>query len=148
MRPTQRSSPAVRRAELLAVLALGADLGMAQPMDHATRQCALALRIGERVGLDDAERCVLYYVSLLAWVGCHIDAYEQAKWFGDDLALKGGFRHVDPVGLRAAGQFLGVIGTGRQGLNRAMHTLRFFVGGTRDASVMMHNHAYAADQRS
>jgi hypothetical protein len=21
-------------------------------------------------------------------VGCHVDAYEQAKWFGDDLAMK------------------------------------------------------------
>ena len=146
MLPTQRSSSGVRQAELLAVLALGADLGMAQPMEHATRQCALALRIGERVGLGDAERGVLYYVSLIAWVGCHIDAYEQAKWFGDDLALKGGFRQIDPVGLRAAGQFLGVIGTGRRGVDRAVHTLRFFAGGTRNAADMLHNHGYAADQ--
>lgn len=25
---------------------------------------------------------------MLAWVGCHSDAYEQAKWFGDDIAMK------------------------------------------------------------
>lgn len=27
-------------------------------------------------------------IWLLAWVGCHTDAYEQAKWFGDDTPLK------------------------------------------------------------
>jgi HD-GYP domain-containing protein (c-di-GMP phosphodiesterase class II) len=146
MPPTQGPTSGVRLAELLTVLALGADLGMGQPMEHATRQCVLALRIGERVGLDEAQRGVLYYVSLIAWVGCHIDAYEQAKWFGDDLALKGGFRQVDPVGLRAFGGFLDAIGTGRHGVDRAVHTLRFFAAGTRDASAMLHNHAYAADQ--
>jgi hypothetical protein len=50
----------VRLAELLAVLALGADLGMAQPMEHATAQSLLSLRIGERLGLGDEERAVLY----------------------------------------------------------------------------------------
>ena len=138
--------PQVRLAELLAVLALGADLGMGQPMDHAMRQSALALRIGERLGLAATDRAVVYYVSLVAWVGCHIDAYEQAKWFGDDLALKGGFRQVDPVGIRAAGQFLGQIGAGRHGLDRAGTMLRFVTGGGRDAAQMMHNHAYAAGQ--
>ena len=38
---------------------------------------------------------VVYYAALIAWVGCHVDAYEQAKWFGDDLALKADFRRVD-----------------------------------------------------
>ena len=38
---------------------------------------------------------VVYYVGLIGWVGCHVDAYEQAKWFGDDLALKGDARRVD-----------------------------------------------------
>ena len=27
---------------------------------------------------------------LLVNVGCHADAHEQAKWFGDDIALKSG----------------------------------------------------------
>jgi hypothetical protein len=51
-------------------------------------------------------------------VGCHIDAYEQAKWFGDDLALKGGFRLVDPVGVRSMGQMMRQIGAGKHGLDR------------------------------
>ena len=44
------------------------------------RQSFLALRMAERLGLPPAEREVVYYSSLLAWVGCHVDAYEQAKW--------------------------------------------------------------------
>ena len=38
---------------------------------------------------------MIYYTSLLVWVGCHVDAYEQAKWFGDEMALKSDFRHTD-----------------------------------------------------
>jgi len=128
------------------VLSLGADLGMGQPMEHALRQCVLALRIGERLGLSDDDRAVLYYVSLIVWVGCHIDAYEQAKWFGDDLALKAGFRLVDPVGVRSAGQMVRQIGAGRHGLDRAGVAVRFLAGGMRVVGVMMHNHSYASSQ--
>jgi hypothetical protein len=96
------SAEDARLSELLVVLSLGADLGMGQPMEHALRQCALALRIGERLALSAADLAVLYYVSLVSWVGCHIDAYEQAKWFGDDLALKANFRLVDPIGARSS----------------------------------------------
>src|SRR6476659_8872508 len=102
----------LRLAELVAMLSLGADLGMGQPMEHAMRQCLIALRLGDTFGLDERDREGLYYVSLIAWVGCHIDAYEQAKWFGDDLALKGDFRLVDAVGLRAAGRMVQQIGAG------------------------------------
>jgi hypothetical protein len=68
---------------------------MGQPMEHVLRQCLISLRLAERMGLDEADRVVVYYTSLLAWVGCHVDAYEQAKWFGDDMALKTDFRHTD-----------------------------------------------------
>jgi hypothetical protein len=80
--------PEVRLAELVATLSLGTDLGLGQPMEHIIRQTLIALRISERLGFDAAERTAVYYAGLLAWVGCHIDAYEQAKWFGDDLAVK------------------------------------------------------------
>ncbi len=32
----------------------------------------------------------MYYTALLVNVGCHAGAHEQAKWFGDDIALKSG----------------------------------------------------------
>ena len=65
------------------------------------RQSLIALRLAERLGLDEATRGVVYYVGLIAWVGCHVDAYEQAKWFGDDMALKADAHHVDMAGLPA-----------------------------------------------
>jgi len=42
----------IRLAELLAVLSLETDLGMGQPMEHVMRECLIALRLAERVGLD------------------------------------------------------------------------------------------------
>src|SRR5712691_2200964 len=85
----------VRLAELLAILSLATDLGMGQPMEHVLRQCLISLRLAQYLGLDEADRVVVYYAALLAWVGCHVDAYEQANWFGDDMALKADFRRVD-----------------------------------------------------
>src|SRR5262244_186542 len=79
----------VRLAELVAALSLGVDLGFGQPMEHVLRQCLIALRLAERVGLDEGDRVVVYYTALLVNVGCHSDAHEQAKWFGDDIAFKG-----------------------------------------------------------
>ena len=78
----------VRLAELVAALSLGIDLGFGQPMEHVLRQCLIALRLAEGVGLGEEQRAVVYYSALLINVGCHTDAHEQARWFGDDLALK------------------------------------------------------------
>src|SRR5262245_41073942 len=84
-----RSDPdAVRLAELVAALSLGVDLGFGQPMEHVLRQCLIALRVAERLGLDEQQRATVYYTALLISVGCHSDAHEQAKWFGDDIRLK------------------------------------------------------------
>lgn len=73
----------VRLSELLAALSLGTDLGMGHRMEHVLRQGFIALRLAERMGLGAEQRELVYYSPLLAWVGCHVDAYEQAKWFGD-----------------------------------------------------------------
>ena len=69
----------VRLAELVAALSLGIDLGFGQPMEHILRQCIIALRIADRIGLDDRDRGAVYYTALLVNVGCHSDAHEQAS---------------------------------------------------------------------
>src|SRR5437016_10912030 len=69
----------IRLAELLGVLSFGADLGMGQPMEHVLRQCLIGLGLADRIGLEDDDRDAVFFASLLAWVGCHVDAYEQAK---------------------------------------------------------------------
>ena len=73
---------------LVAALSLGIDLGFGQPMEHVLRQCLIALRIAELMGLDEQPRGAVYYTALLINVGCHTDAHEQAYWFGDDIAVK------------------------------------------------------------
>ena len=93
---------AVRLAELVAALSLGIDLGFGQPMEHVLRQCLIAMRLAERMGLDDEARSAVYYTSLLVNVGCHSDAHEQAKWFGDDIELKSHKYDYDQKSLVAA----------------------------------------------
>jgi HD-GYP domain-containing protein (c-di-GMP phosphodiesterase class II) len=85
----------VRLSELVASLSLATDLGLGQPMEHVLRSCVLALSLAEDVGLDESERAVVYYVALLAWLGCHADSYEQAAWFGDDIALRADSHTLD-----------------------------------------------------
>ena len=87
----------VRLAELVAALSLGVDLGFGQPMEHVLRQCLIATRMAERIGLDEDQRAVVYYTALLVDVGCHTDAHEQAKWFGDDIAAQVGKYEHEPV---------------------------------------------------
>src|SRR5260221_1044519 len=86
--PNAATNGHVRLAELVAALSLGIDLGFGQPMEHVLRQCLIALRLAERIGLDEEARAAVYYAALLINVGCHADAHEQAKWFGDDIAMK------------------------------------------------------------
>ncbi len=50
--------------------------------------------------LDDADRQALYYAALLVNVGCHTDAHEQARWFGDDIALKATKYEHEPFSAR------------------------------------------------
>jgi HD-GYP domain-containing protein (c-di-GMP phosphodiesterase class II)/DNA-binding CsgD family transcriptional regulator len=128
-------------------MSLGADLGMGQPMEHVLRQSLIALRLAERAGLDESEQTVVYYTSLLAWVGCHVDAYEQAKWFGDDLALKADFRTVDFSGSTAQSMFiLRHLGAGQSALRRAGVGVDFARGGGMQAAAdMISNHWRAAD---
>jgi hypothetical protein len=51
----------VRLAELVAALSIGIDLGFGQPMEHVLRQCLIALRLAERLGLDEDESAAVYY---------------------------------------------------------------------------------------
>lgn len=132
----------MRLAELVAVLSLGTDLGLGQPMEHVLRQCLIALRIAERLDLDEEERAVLYYTTLLAYVGCHVDAHEQAKWFGDDLVAKADARMFDFGGGRSDVAYLiGHLGAGRPPLERLRLGMAFLSGaGRRAAGAMFENH--------
>ena len=108
----------LRLAELVAALSLGIDLGFGQPMEHVLRQCLIAVRLGEQVGLDEQQRAVVYYTALLLTVGCHSDAHEQAKWFGDDIAMKSIKFGPEPRSLRMAFAGVRFLGSGHAPLHR------------------------------
>jgi hypothetical protein len=38
------------------MLSLGSDLGMGQPMEHAMRQCLIAMPLGDRFGVEQDDR--------------------------------------------------------------------------------------------
>ena len=134
----------VRLAELVAALSLGIDLGFGQPMEHVLRQCLIALRLAERIGLDEEQRAVVYYTALLINVGCHTDAHEQAKWFGDDIALKSGKYDYEFRSLRGAAAGLRLIGSGNSPLHRFRVGLEFAISGHRDVDEMVSHHAAMA----
>jgi len=134
----------VRLAELVAALSLGIDLGFGQPMEHVLRQCLIALRLAERVGLDEETRVAVYYTALLVNVGCHTDAHEQAKWFGDDIAMKAGKYDHELKSLGAAAAGLRQLGAGKPPLHRFRIGLEFVVSGHRDFDGMIDEHASRA----
>jgi HD-GYP domain-containing protein (c-di-GMP phosphodiesterase class II) len=134
----------VRLAELVAALSLGIDLGFGQPMEHVLRQCLVALRIGDALGLDEEQRAAVYYTALLINVGCHSDAHEQAKWFGDDIALKAGKYDHELRSLRGAVAGMRLIGSGRPPLHRFRLGLEFVVSGHREVDGMIEHHAAIA----
>src|SRR5690349_12956633 len=121
----------VRLAELIAALSLGVDLGFGQPMEHALRQCLIALRLAERKGLDEEERSVVYYTSMRIVVGCHSDAHEQAKWFGDDIELKADKYEYEYPSMRGMTAMMRKIGRGNPPIHRFRIGLEFAVSGRR-----------------
>ena len=134
----------VRLAELVASLSLGIDLGFGQPMEHVLRQCLIALRLAECIGLNDDARADVYYTALLVNVGCHTDAHEQAKWFGDDIALKSGKYDYKPGSARGAAATVRLLGSGNPALHRLRIAVEFMVAGHRDVTGMIREHARVA----
>src|SRR5262249_44098044 len=139
-----RATNTVRLAELVAALSLGVDLGFGQPMEHVLRECTIALRLAEQLGLHDSERSTVYYAALLVNVGCHSDAHEQAKWFGDDIALRSGKYEHDYRSLRAAAATMRLVGSGNPPLHRFRVGLEFAISGRRDFDGMIARHAAIA----
>ncbi|HET9303370.1 MAG TPA: HD domain-containing phosphohydrolase [Propionibacteriaceae bacterium] len=135
----------VRVTEFLAALSFGADLGLGHPTEHVLRQTYIALHLAERLAMGDREREVVYYSSLLAWLGCHIDAYEQAKWFGDDQAFKHDAAYVDAAdALGSVAFLLRHIGDGRPLAERVKAGVGFLADGRHDLEQMYENHWRAA----
>jgi hypothetical protein len=134
----------VRLAELVAALSLGVDLGFGQPMEHVLRQCLIALRLAGHAELGDQDRMAVYYTALLVNVGCHADAHEQAKWFGDDIALKSGKYGHELGSVRGTLATMRLVGAGNPPLHRFRVGLEFAFSGHRQLDGMISQHARLA----
>jgi HD-GYP domain-containing protein (c-di-GMP phosphodiesterase class II) len=134
----------VRLAEIVAMLSLATDLGYGQPMEHVQRSCMLALKLSERLGLSDRERAVVYYVGLLACVGCFADAHEQARWFGDDIVLKTDLYDVNAAGMPMMMFMMRHVAHGEGMPKRAGRMAAFMAGGRHEVEGMYVTHCLVA----
>ncbi len=100
-----------RLVELVAALSLAADLGVGQEMEHGLRACLIAVRLAERLELDDGAREDVYWMSLLAMAGCTADSFELRQVWGDDLALRAGMFAAGPSELAIARYLLSRAGS-------------------------------------
>ena len=79
----------IRLSEVISALSYALDVTEGQPMGHAVRSCAIGMRIGEEIGLDDDARSSLFYALLLKDAGCSSNAAKLSALFGaDDFELK------------------------------------------------------------
>ena len=83
----------VRTAELLAALSLVTDLARRFPLEHGLHSTLVAMRLCDRLGVDEATARSTYYGCLLFYIGCTADAEVAAEFF-DEGALG---RYLDPV---------------------------------------------------
>ena len=82
----------VRAAEVIGALCLATDLGTGFPFEHGLHTTLVAMRLADRLGVDDATACQTYYACLLSHAGCTTDAHVTAEVFGDSLTT-----HLFPV---------------------------------------------------
>src|SRR5262245_27047146 len=134
------SSSGVALGELVAALSLATDLGLGLPQEHVLRQTLIAQRIGRAAGFDAERQSAVFYVSLLAWVGCVADSYELAKWFGDDIGMRANSYQIDKRGLAMMRFLLTNVGAGSAPLRRVTVMGKFVVEGMKDAATSMVTH--------
>ncbi len=113
-------------------------------MEHVLRQCLIALRLAEKVGLDDDDRAAVYYTALLVNVGCHTDAHEQAKWMGDDIALKSKKYDAQVSSFRQMSDMMRMVGAGSPPLHRIRTGFEFAISGRKEFDGMIAQHARMA----
>jgi HD-GYP domain-containing protein (c-di-GMP phosphodiesterase class II) len=77
----------VRTAELIGALSLATDLGIGVPLEYGLNSTLIAMRLGERLGIDPETASQTYFACLLFYVGCTAGAEIEARIFGEDHAL-------------------------------------------------------------
>lgn len=133
-----------RRAEVLAGLSVAIDLGLGQPAEHMLSAAVIACRLADRAGLAEERRATVYYATLVMWIGCHADSQEYARWFGDDIAVRGAAYLVDWSGLPYLRFLLGNVGHGEPPLHRARVLAALLRDARGQLAQLIHSHCQSA----
>ncbi|APA95831.1 HD domain-containing phosphohydrolase [Nocardia seriolae] len=86
----------IRVTEVLAALSLTTDLATGMPFEKGLAVCLVADAVAARLGLDEADRRVVFHAALLGAVGCTSRASENADAYVDDIAFQRAFHTLDP----------------------------------------------------
>jgi HD-GYP domain-containing protein (c-di-GMP phosphodiesterase class II) len=131
----------VRIAELVATLSYAADLGLGQPMEHCLRQTVIALRLADLADADAADREATYYLGMMVNSYCHADATEQARWFGDDISMKGdGFEMLTMSTPQMAALLLRKLTSHGSAAERVRRLATFPLSGQREMETWLTTH--------
>lgn len=103
----------VHLSEVVASIALAADLGAGQPVEHMLRSCLIATRLAGHVGAGAEDQDASYWVTLLMLAGCTSVSFELSSIFGDDIAFRAGVADVGASTLAQLRYVLGHAGAGR-----------------------------------
>ena len=96
MSAQRQDAERVRAAELISALCLASDLGMGFPFGHGLQTALIALRLADRLGVDETTAQQTLYAALLFHVGCTTDAHVAAQVFGGSLTEHLGPRIYGP----------------------------------------------------
>ncbi|HJT36866.1 MAG TPA: HD domain-containing phosphohydrolase, partial [Actinomycetota bacterium] len=108
----------VRLAEVVASIALAADLGLGQPLEFVLRTCVVAMRFAEHLDLPQEDLDATYWVALFTTAGCTGVSFEMSSYFGDDITFRRDV--VQQVNTFDLMRFIiGRAGSGRGALTRA-----------------------------
>lgn len=129
-----------RLAEVVAAIALASDLALGQPLDHALRSSAIAMRFSDRLGLSADERATTYWVTLFVGTGCTAGSFELSRIFGDDIALRAEAYEVGPSVLDQLRYLLGHAGAGRPALGKALGVASLLIARMRPLEEAIHAH--------
>jgi HD-GYP domain-containing protein (c-di-GMP phosphodiesterase class II) len=121
--------PQLRLAELLASLSLAMDLGIGKPMEWVLCSCLLGVKLAQRLGLSEADRRDIYYLSLLRHIGCTATSSMEADVYGNEFDMAEALT-VDAKDFSQAFSFLlRVPGKGQPLLQRARFLAKALAAG-------------------
>ena len=138
------SDSGVRLTDLLMALSLATDLGFGQPPEHMLRSARIAMRLGDRLGLEPDELATLYDVSILTYVGCPVYGNEASALFGDDIDFRSRALELDLAGFPAMVFMLRRAGSGGPAFERVRQASAFMATSGRSMLDQMANHCSAA----